>query len=127
MLDAGVAAAERRGLKVSIAVVDGGGYLVGLLKMDGAPLLSPDIAQGKAVASAVFNAPSLDLSKRWAPGSPIPTAVSARLGGRFVPHQGALPIRDGDAAIGAVGVSGAASDQDEAVAADAIAARPVAA
>ncbi len=40
----------------------------------------------------------------------------ARTGGRFVPAQGSLVLRDGDEVVGAIGVSGARSDQDEEIA-----------
>jgi uncharacterized protein GlcG (DUF336 family) len=116
MLDAGLTAAVRMGLSVTIVIVDPGGYLLAAIRMDKAPLLSPDIAQGKATAAALFRVSSADLQQRWQPGTPIPTAMSIRMGGRFIPHQGALPIFEGETVVGAVGVSGARSDEDEQIA-----------
>lgn len=122
MLDAGLAAAERMGVSVTVAIVDPGGYLLAAIRVEKAPLLSPDIAQGKATAAALFRVSSTDLQQRWQPGTPIPIAMSVRMGGRFIPHQGALPIFEGETVVGAVGVSGARSDEDEVIAQVAISA-----
>lgn len=108
-----LAAASSRGLSVSVAVVDQGGYLVAAARMDNAPIFTPDVAQGKAVAAAAFRQSSAALGERWAPGTPIPLALSIRTGGRFITQQGALPIRDGEVVVGAIGVSGATSQEDE--------------
>lgn len=49
--------------------------------------------------------------------TPVFNAIVARMQGqRFVPHQGAVPVRDQNGIAGAVGVSGATSDEDEAIA-----------
>lgn len=113
---AGLERAETMGIQISIAVVDPAGYLVAAARMDDALLLSPEIALGKAAAAALFRQSGADLSKRWQPGAPVPAAIFARTGGRFVPHQGGLPILQSGAVVGAVGVSGASSAQDEEVA-----------
>jgi uncharacterized protein GlcG (DUF336 family) len=120
MVEAGLARAQELGINISIVIVDSGGYLLGAARMDKAVLISPDIAQGKANASALFRQSGTDLGKRWAPGAPVPAAAFARTGGRFVPSQGGLPVWDGDEVVGAVGVSGARSEQDEEVAQAAI-------
>jgi len=46
----------------------------------------------------------------------IMSAVSARLQGRFAPHQGAVVIRNDSGIYGAIGVSGATSEEDEQIA-----------
>ena len=113
---AGVAEAERRGFRMAFAVVDAGGYLVAAARMDKAALVVSEVAIGKAVASALFRTPSGALQERWAPGAPIAVGMMARFAGRFIPHQGAVPIeRDGEV-VGAVGVSGAKANEDEEVA-----------
>jgi uncharacterized protein GlcG (DUF336 family) len=54
-LIAGVhAKAEKMGLSVTAAVVDEGGHLIALGRMDGAPPLSPQIAEAKAVGAAML-------------------------------------------------------------------------
>ena len=120
MLEAGLARARDGKHRVTIAIVDSGGFVVAMARMDGAAPATPDIALGKAGAAALMRRPSGELGQRWAPGAPIPTAMAIRTGGRFIAHQGALPFLEGDQAIGAVGVSGAPSDQDEAIAQAAI-------
>src|SRR5689334_17414970 len=47
------AQAQKIGIRVSVAVVDEGGYLVALSRMDGAPPLSPQIAEAKASGTAL--------------------------------------------------------------------------
>jgi len=53
-----VEAAQRRastiGIRVTVAVVDEGGYLILLSRMDGAPALSPELAEAKAAGAAVM-------------------------------------------------------------------------
>ncbi|MBI4494209.1 MAG: heme-binding protein [Chloroflexi bacterium] len=116
MVQVGVATAEGRGLRVSIAVVDSGGYVVAVGRMDKAAPLTPDIAHGKAAAAALFRRSGLEMQQRWAPGAPVPSAMIVRMGGRFVPTQGGLPIRVGEDVIGAIGFSGASSQEDEEIA-----------
>ncbi|HLH26665.1 MAG TPA: heme-binding protein [Chloroflexota bacterium] len=103
-------------LRCSIAIVDASGIQVAAARADGANLLSPDIALGKAYAAAMFRRSGRELGEAWGPGHPVGSAMVARTGGRFVPAQGSLVLRDGDEVVGAIGVSGARSDQDEEIA-----------
>ena len=104
--------ATELGIPMSIAVVDPHGDLVAFQRMDGSTLRSGFVSQGKAVASAHFGRPSGEVNS----DSPIARSLNLALGGRFIPHQGALPIMDGQEVRGAVGVSGGPSQQDEEVA-----------
>ena len=97
-----------------ISVVDPRGDLVAMVKEDNTPWRSIFISQGKAAASAAFMRPSSALAENA--GSPIQQGLMAMLGGRMIPGQGALPIYDEDGVIGAVGVSGGPSKEDEEVA-----------
>ena len=117
MLAAGTAKAREMGIQpVTIAILDPRGDLIALHRMDGALWRSVPISQGKAAASAAFDTPSVDLTDRWE--GPIVRALSMMEHGRLIPWQGALPIRRADGTmVGAIGVSGAKSDEDEAVAA----------
>ena len=115
MLSAGRSKAAELGIAVSIAVLDPRGDLVALHRMDGALWRSVPISQGKAAASAAWDMPSGDLRDRW--DQPVVRALSMMENGRLIPWQGALPIRRADGTmIGAIGVSGARPEQDEAVA-----------
>lgn len=94
---------------MSIAVVDSGGHLVALERMDGAGFATPEIAWGKAWTAAAFREPSGATAERLGGATAFTAAVSVATHGRFTPRQGALPLSDG----GAVGASGGTSAQDE--------------
>jgi uncharacterized protein GlcG (DUF336 family) len=122
MLAAAVAKANEMSINpVSIAVLDPRGDLLGLNRMDNALWRTVPVSQGKAAASAAFDAPSGALADRWE--MPVVRALSMMENGRLIPWQGALPIKRADGTlVGAIGVSGAKSEEDEAVAAAGIAA-----
>lgn len=121
MLEAARAKAAEIGVRVAIAILDPRGDLVALHRMDGALWRTVPISQGKAAASAAWDAPSGDLADRW--DQPVVRALSMMEQGRIIPWQGALPVRRPDGAmIGAIGVSGARPAQDEEVAAAGLAA-----
>ncbi|HLI28311.1 MAG TPA: heme-binding protein [Chloroflexota bacterium] len=103
-------------VNVSIAVVDASGLPVCAARMDQAGALTPDIAYGKAFAAAAFKRSGREMGEQWPPGLPMVVAMAVRTGGRFVPQQGSLLLRDGDAVVGAIGVSGAPPHLDEEVA-----------
>ena len=108
--------ARENGWSVSIAIVDQGGLLWRLDRLDGAILGSPKIAEAKAKTSALMRASTKAVEDRA-------TDRLVMLGLQdLLPLQGGLPIlADGDC-IGAVGVSGGQSFQDEQVAGAGIAA-----
>jgi uncharacterized protein GlcG (DUF336 family) len=112
-LDAAVANATQAGISLSCAVVDVRGDPVALVRMDDAPFLTASLAQGKALASALFGRPS-DLGPMAA--SPFFASANASVQNRMVPAQGAVPILRDGRVIGAVGCSGGAPSQDEAAA-----------
>ena len=106
-----IAKARELNIKVSVAVVDAGGRLLAFKRMDGAAWGSIYGSQGKAVASVGFALASGDVQARA--DLPIIRGIIAAEGGHMIPHQGAVPIiRDG-AAIGACGVGGGTSQEDE--------------
>lgn len=105
------AAAAQLNLKMSCAVVDSRGDLVALGRMDGARFLTTDIARGKALTSAMFGQPSGALGTFAA--SPFFQNLNTAAQGRLYPMQGALPIRRNSQVLGAIGCSGATSQQDE--------------
>ena len=107
--------ASKNGWKLVIAIVDDSARLVMLERMDGAPSSSVDIAQGKARAGASFGRSTATLEE----------AIKTRPALASVPFvllQGGLPIKANGIVIGAVGVSGATSQQDEDIAKVAISA-----
>ncbi|HEY3786526.1 MAG TPA: heme-binding protein [Steroidobacteraceae bacterium] len=101
--------ARRNRWNVSIAVVDEAGYLIHLERLDGAGLQTPEIATLKASTAALsrFSTKSLEdmLTERPSLGR-LP---------RRLPLQGGLPILFHGELVGALGVSGVKSEQDEQV------------
>lgn len=116
MTEAAITFAQENGLQLAIAVLDSGGNTVLISRMDGCNFLSPEIARGKAFGSAAWKSPSAELNARFGTN---PAAAAGMVGisrNRLTPVQGALPIWDGMRCLGAIGVSGARSDEDEAAA-----------
>ena len=106
-----VAKARELNIKVSAAVCDAGGRLVALQRMDNAIWASAYGCQGKAVASAGFGRPSGEMAARA--DQPTPRGIAAASGGEMIMGQGAVPIiRDG-VVVGACGVGGGTSQEDE--------------
>ncbi len=117
VLTAAEAKARANSWNVSIAVVDPAGDLLGFLKLDGAATGTVQIAQGKARTSARFGRPSKVYADRITENQLNFLSVDG-----VVALQGGLPIIVDGRVIGAVGVSGVTSQQDEEVAAAGIAA-----
>src|SRR5215216_2038066 len=113
MIEAAFGFARDNGLRVSVAVLDAGGHVVQVSRMDGCNFLSPDIARGKAYGAAAWKVPSMELSNRFSGNPAAASGMVAISGQRIVPVQGALPIFDGARCVGAIGVSGARSNEDE--------------
>ncbi len=104
--------ATQNDLRIAVAILDAGGNVVRVSRMDGCNFLSTDIARGKAFGAAAWKLPSAELGKRFTTAAAAAGMVSISLE-RLVPHQGALPIWSEGRCIGSIGVSGARSDQDE--------------
>ena len=108
-----IAAAEAEAKKnnwlMVIAVVDSGSRLVAFSRMDNAQLGSIDIAMGKAMTANNLRRPTKALQDVIAQGG-----AGLRLLGApgITPLEGGVPIVADGKIIGAIGVSGAASDQD---------------
>jgi uncharacterized protein GlcG (DUF336 family) len=109
------AAAEAEAAKnqwnVTIAILDEGGHLLYLERMDDAPLGGVVVAQEKARTSVLFRRPTKSIEE-------------SILGGRLVmltlpgatPIEGGLPLLNGDRLVGGIGVSGVQSAQDAQIA-----------
>jgi len=110
-------AAELKLRPLGVSVLDAGGHLVAFQRQDGASFLRPQMSAGKA-----FGALSIGMGSRrleaFAKERPhLVSGISDVSGGRIVPVAGGVLIRDGSGAIvGAVGISGDTSDNDEAAA-----------
>jgi uncharacterized protein GlcG (DUF336 family) len=109
--------AAKRGLGVVVAVVDEGGALLVLERLDAAQVASVDVAIAKARTAAIFRRPSRVFEEQVANGR---VAALALPGAAAL--QGGLPLEYGGRVIGAVGVSGDSPQVDEAIAAAGVAA-----
>src|SRR5216117_868154 len=112
--DAAIAYAKANGAPGSaIAVVDDGGHLLYFVRLDGTFTASPNISIGKAKTAVLFKKPTKDFEDVINKGRFAMTALPPD----FTPLQGGVPIKHGAHVIGAIGVSGAKSaQQDEEVA-----------
>ena len=104
--------ARELGIKVSVAVVDSGGLLVALARMDGAPPLSPQIAEAKAVGAAMLFRDGASLAELAKDRPGFFSVVDRLVRVPIVPGLGSVLIRRDDQVIGAVGVSGGKPEQD---------------
>lgn len=111
MAAAGEAEARQNGWNVAIAIVDASGGLILFHKLDETQPGSIAVAQGKARAAALFKRPSKLMEEAIAGGKQAFLTVEG-----IVPMQGGLPVIVDNKVIGAVGVSGVTSAQDEQVA-----------
>jgi uncharacterized protein GlcG (DUF336 family) len=114
------AAASELGVPMSFAVMDPAGHLLSFARMDGAPWVSADVAQGKAWTAAAYGTTSAAQKEKMEPMPNFAAAVTAMTHGRFTPQTGAVPIYRDGALVGALGASGGTGEQDEAVSSRAV-------
>jgi len=109
-MEACKAEAAKNNWKVAIAIVDDGGYLLHFDRMEGVAPVSAEVAVGKAKTSAMTRRPSKmfeDRVKERPAFANFPAGILI---------QGAVPILVGNECVGAIGVSGVASHEDEQIA-----------
>jgi uncharacterized protein GlcG (DUF336 family) len=105
---------ERGFAPLTVAVLDTGGHAVALLRADGASLLRPQIATGKAWGALGLGFGGRELASRAARMPAFFNALIEMSDGRMVPVPGGVLVRANDGTLlGAVGVSGDTSDNDE--------------
>ena len=114
LLTAARDAAEQEGVPMSFAVMDPGGHLLALTRMDGAPWITADVAQGKAWTSAAYGVPSAAQKEKMAAMPVFATAITTMTHGRFTPQTGAVPVYLDGVLVAGLGASGGTGDQDEA-------------
>ena len=108
-LAAAEAEAKKNNWFMVIAIIDSGSRLVAFSRMDGAQLGSIDIAMGKAMTANNLRRPTKDLQELVGQGGPNLRLLAAP---GVTPLEGGVPIIADGKVIGAIGVSGAASNQD---------------
>jgi len=101
---------------MGIVVVDDAGHLKSAQRQDGASMFRIDVATGKAWAAVAFGASSRELAGRAQDNPNFFTTLAATAHGRFLPHTGAVLIKDGEGRVlGAAGASGGTGDEDESI------------
>lgn len=115
MVEGALAAARAADLLPrAVAVLDSGGQLVALKREDGCGVLRFDIAFGKAWGALGMGISSRTIRDRLGNRPVFQAALAAASGGRFVPVPGGvLALGAGRTVVGAIGISGDASDRDE--------------
>jgi uncharacterized protein GlcG (DUF336 family) len=101
------------GIRITVAVVDEGGHLQALGRMDGAPPLSAQIAESKAVGAAVWQRDGDALRQVHETRAAFFAQVDRMVRMPMIPGAGSVLIRRGGAILGAVGVSGGLPEQDK--------------
>lgn len=122
IVDTAIALRRKEGvLPLAVAVLDAGGNLVAFQREDGCGVLRFDIACGKARAALGMGMSTRLIRDRLGSRVGFLAALAAASDGRFIPVPGGVLILDAaGAAIGAVGISGDASDKDEYCAIEAV-------
>src|SRR6266498_3542650 len=107
--DAVGAAAAKRGVAPVVSAVDAGGALIYLHRPDAAQVASVEVTTDKARTAAIYRRPSKDFEDQASGGRPSALHLA-----RAVPLQGGMPIVVDGHVVGAIGVSGASSaDEDQ--------------
>ncbi len=109
--DAAVAEAKRNNAGGSIAIVDEGGNLMYMVRIDGTFTASAEVAIGKATTAAHFKKPTSVFEEAITKGRVTMNTLPAVT--RFTPLQGGVPIIYNGEIVGAIGVSGSMSAQQD--------------
>ncbi len=109
--EAAAAEAKKRGVGVVIAVVDDGGHLLVLERLDNTQVASVEVGIGKARTAAIFRRPTKEFEEGIAKGRTASLVIPGA-----TPLQGGVPILYEGKVIGAIGVSGDTPAADEEIA-----------
>lgn len=112
IVDAVEAAAVELGVPISCAVGDSGDQLVCFSRTDGADLVSVTLARDKAYTALVNRMATRDLAPIVQPGTEF-YGYDSVAGGRMIVFAGGMPLEIDGVLVGAVGVSGGDSEQDQ--------------
>lgn len=115
LIEKGQKMAETIHVPMVITVVDDGGNLVAMHRMDDSLLASISISYSKAYTAVSLRAPTEEAAKDILPGQPL-YGLQQTHPGRFCIFGGGIPIIVNGRLIGGLGVSGGTVEQDMAVA-----------
>jgi glc operon protein GlcG len=111
-IDKAHAKAKELGINVTVAIVDEGGLLIALGRMDGALPLSPQLAEAKAVGAAMFLRDGGALAQMAQDRPGFFSAADRLVRVPLIPGLGSVPIKKDGKVVGAIGVSGGRPEQD---------------
>lgn len=122
ILETALSVGEAAGLlPLTVAILDTGGHLIALKRQDGSGIMRADIAIGKAWGALGMGISSRTIRDRLADRPSFQAALSSASQGRFIPVPGGVLICNSQQeVIGAIGISGDASDKDEYCAIEAV-------
>jgi len=112
VIDRAHAKAKQLGIKVTVAIVDEGGLLIALSRMDGALPLSPQLAEAKAVGAAMFQRDGGALAQMAQDRPGFFSAADRFVRVPLIPGLGSMPIKEDGQVVGAIGISGGRPEQD---------------
>lgn len=109
--------AKELGVGGAIAVVDDGGHLICLERMDGTMIAAANISIGKAATAIGFKRPGAVLEETITTQRPAMRTLNSVTPAPFVPLKGSYPIEINGEIVGAIAVAGAMNgENDEAIA-----------
>jgi glc operon protein GlcG len=112
-IDAGMAKAKEMNVRVSLAIVDEFGMVVQVDRMDGASPMSTDLAEAKALTALNFQRATNEIAQLERDALKMIVDVANF---NVLAQAGGVPIFEGNRIRGAIGVSGASSQQEHEVA-----------
>ena len=114
IIEAAFAKAKEAGLKpLSVVVLDAGGHVIAFQKQDGSSMLRFEIASGKAYGALAVGMGSRKIEAMAKERPHFMEGLSGVSGGRIVPVPGGVLVRSAGQLVGAVGITGDTSDNDE--------------
>lgn len=111
LIDGAEKEAQNLGVQMVISVVDEGGNLIAIHRMDDAWLASIDVSQNKAWTSVALKMPTSNLAEATVPNAEL-YGLNTTNNGRIVVFGGGFPLEKDGKVVGGVGVSGSSVDHD---------------
>jgi glc operon protein GlcG len=117
--DSALEAAERRGVRIGVCVVDHTGNIMQFDRMDGAPPMAAEVAEAKALTALNFQRSTAEVGASYGTSELQQLASAVRF--PLLTAPGGVPVINGGTIEGAIGISGASGSEDDVVATDALA------